>query len=142
MIKPQHDSQRKRLPDLGEKRGSRMRSIRMGTRKVMKIQDMIYGKEHDLDRVRATRHQTAHFFDTTSAQGDLGWSSGQAMGFYKLCRCDFKGKTHKGQKTPTQACDLFFKGFHLLNSRLFGGGSFHEQNKQQIFFLVLGRRVK
>jgi hypothetical protein len=36
------------------------------------------------------------FFDTTSAQGDLGWSSGQAMGVYKLCRCNFKGKTHQG----------------------------------------------
>jgi hypothetical protein len=36
------------------------------------------------------------FFDTTSAQGDLGWSSGQAVGFYKLCRCNFMGKTHKG----------------------------------------------
>jgi hypothetical protein len=35
-------------------------------------------------------------FDTTSVQGDLGWSSGQATGFYKLCRCKFKGKTHKG----------------------------------------------
>jgi hypothetical protein len=39
---------------------------------------------------------TTHFFDTTSAQGDLGWSSGQAMGFYKLCRCKFKGETLKG----------------------------------------------
>jgi hypothetical protein len=37
-----------------------------------------------------------NFFDTTSAQGDLGWSSGQAMGFYKLCRCKFKGETRKG----------------------------------------------
>jgi hypothetical protein len=36
------------------------------------------------------------FFDTTSAQGDLGWSSGQAMGVYKLCMCNFKGKTHEG----------------------------------------------
>jgi hypothetical protein len=36
------------------------------------------------------------FFDTTSAQGDLSWFSGQAMGVYKLCRCKFKGKTHKG----------------------------------------------
>jgi hypothetical protein len=35
-----------------------MRLIRMGTRKVMKIWDMIYGKKHDLDRVCATRHQT------------------------------------------------------------------------------------
>jgi hypothetical protein len=35
------------------------------------------------------------FFDT-GAQGDLGWSSGQAVGVYKLCRCNFKRKTHKG----------------------------------------------
>jgi hypothetical protein len=37
-----------------------------------------------------------HFFDTTSAQGDLGRSRVQAMGVYKLCRCNFKCKTHKG----------------------------------------------
>jgi hypothetical protein len=37
-----------------------------------------------------------NFFNTTSAQGDLDWPSGQAMGFYKLCRCKFMGKTHKG----------------------------------------------
>jgi hypothetical protein len=36
------------------------------------------------------------FFDVTSAQGDLGWSSGQAMGIHKPCRCNFKGTTHKG----------------------------------------------
>jgi hypothetical protein len=36
------------------------------------------------------------FFDTTSAQGDLGWSSGQAMGVYKMCMCKFKCRTHKG----------------------------------------------
>jgi hypothetical protein len=41
----------KRLLDRGEKRGSRMRSIRMSTRKVMKIRDRIYGKKHCLDRV-------------------------------------------------------------------------------------------
>jgi hypothetical protein len=33
------------------------------------------------------------FFDTTSAQGDLGWSSGQAVGVY---RCNSNGKTLKG----------------------------------------------
>ena len=37
------------------------------------------------------------FFDT-SAQGDLGWSSGQAVGVYKLCRCNFKGKTLRARK--------------------------------------------
>jgi hypothetical protein len=38
-----------------------MRSIRMSTRKVLKIRDMIYGKKHGLDRVCATRHQTTIF---------------------------------------------------------------------------------
>ena len=41
-----------------------MRLIRMGTRKVMKIWDMIYGKKHGLDRVWATRHQKKLFFLT------------------------------------------------------------------------------
>jgi hypothetical protein len=36
-----------------------------------------------------------YIFDT-SAQGDVGWSSGQAVGVYKLCRCNFKDKTLKG----------------------------------------------
>jgi hypothetical protein len=75
MIKPQHDSQGKRSPDPCERRGSRMRSLRTSTRKVMKIRDRIYGKKHGLDRVCATRHQR-FFFDTTSAQGDSGWSNG------------------------------------------------------------------
>jgi hypothetical protein len=39
-----------------------MRSIRMSTRKVMEIQDRIYGKKHGLDRVCAIRHQTTIFF--------------------------------------------------------------------------------
>jgi hypothetical protein len=55
---------KKRLPDPGERRGSHMRSIRMSSRKVTKIQDKIYGKKHGLDRVCATRHQiTILFFD-------------------------------------------------------------------------------
>ena len=70
MIKPQHDSQGKRLPYPGEKRGSHMTSIRVSTRKVTKIRDRIYGKKHGLDRVCATRHQTT-FFYTTSAQGSF-----------------------------------------------------------------------
>jgi hypothetical protein len=37
-----------------------------------------------------------HFFNITCAEGDLGWSSGQAVGVYKLCRCNFKDKTLKG----------------------------------------------
>jgi hypothetical protein len=49
-----------------------------------------------------------HFFYVTCAEGDLGWSSGQVVVVYKLCKCKFKGKTLKGQKIPTQACDLFY----------------------------------
>jgi hypothetical protein len=36
------------------------------------------------------------FFDTTSAQEDWGWSSGQAVGVYKLCRCITNSATHRG----------------------------------------------
>jgi hypothetical protein len=39
------------------------------------------------------------FFDTTSAQGELGLYSGQAMGVYKLCRCNFKDKHTRARKT-------------------------------------------
>jgi hypothetical protein len=62
MIKPQHDSQGKRVLDLGEKRGRRMRLLRKSTRNVMKIRDRIYGKKHGLDRVCATRHQATILF--------------------------------------------------------------------------------
>jgi hypothetical protein len=72
-----------------------MRSIRMSIRKVMKIWGRIYEKKHGLDGVWATRHQTT-FFDVTSAEEDLGWSSGQAVVVYKLCRCITKSATHKG----------------------------------------------
>jgi hypothetical protein len=75
-------------------------------------------------------------FDITSAQGDLGWSSGQVVVVYKLCKCKFKGKTLKGQKIPTQACDLiFFPGFHLLTTRSFGEGGFFLAKQATIFFI-------
>jgi hypothetical protein len=37
-----------------------------------------------------------NFFDTTSAQGNFSRFRGQAMGVYKLCRFNVKGKTLKG----------------------------------------------
>jgi hypothetical protein len=60
------------------------------------------------------------FFDT-SAQEDLGWPSGQAVGVYKLCRCKFKGKTLKGQKIPTRAWNFFFE-FSLAKLKVIWGG--------------------
>ena len=95
MIEPPHDSQGKRSPDPCERRGRQQDQLDDQQECYEVLGARIYGKKHGLDRVCATRHQQ-QFFDTTSAQGDLGWSSGQAMGFYKLCRCNFMGKTHKG----------------------------------------------
>jgi hypothetical protein len=37
-----------------------------------------------------------NFFDVTSAQGSFSRFRGQAMGIYKLCRYNFKGRRHKG----------------------------------------------
>jgi hypothetical protein len=39
-----------------------------------------------------------NFFDTTCAQGSFSRFRGQAMGVYKLCRCNFKGKTLEGAR--------------------------------------------
>jgi hypothetical protein len=52
--------------------------------------------ERNMALIGFAQLDTKRFFDTTSAQGDLGWSSGQAMRFYKLFRCNFKGKTLTG----------------------------------------------
>jgi hypothetical protein len=59
-------------------------------------------------------------FDTTSAQGSFSRFRGQAMGVYKPCRCNFKGEHTRVRKH--QHKHVFLQGFHLLNSRLFGGG--------------------
>jgi hypothetical protein len=64
--------------------------------------------------VCATRPNNKFFFDTTSAQGDLGWSSGQVMGFYKPCRCKFKCKTHESAFIP-------FVSFGDLDNNTFKG---------------------
>jgi hypothetical protein len=85
-----------------------MRSLRTSTRKVMKIRDRIYGKKHGLDRVWATRHQTTiFFFDTSSAQGDWGWSSGQATGSTSCAGVSSRVNHARVRKTLTQACVFF-----------------------------------
>jgi hypothetical protein len=55
-----------------------------------------------------TNNKYIFFFDT-SAQGDLGWSSGQAVGVYMLCRCNFKDKTLKSKKN-TNTSRIFLRG--------------------------------
>jgi hypothetical protein len=65
---------------------------------------------------------TSIFFDTTSAQGDLGWSSGQAMGIYSCAGVTSKVKHTRARKYQHKHdFFLFLKRFHLLSSRLFGG---------------------
>jgi hypothetical protein len=95
MIEPPHDSQGKDHHTC-ERRGRQQDQLDDQHECYEVLGARTYGKKHGLDRGCATRHQTTIFFDVTSAQGDLGWSSGQAVGFYKLCKCKFKGKTHKG----------------------------------------------
>jgi hypothetical protein len=58
------------------------------------------------------------------------------------CACVTSSVKHTRVNKNTSSSMKFFMRFHLLNSRLFGGGSFHEQNKQQFFLLALGRRVE
>jgi hypothetical protein len=95
MIKPQHDSQGKRLPDPGERRGMQTGSARMINRNAMKFLGQGF-MERNMALIGFVQLDTNNnFFDTTSAQEDFGWSSDQAMGVYKLCRCKFKCKTHK-----------------------------------------------
>jgi hypothetical protein len=85
----------KGLLNPSERRGSHLRSVRMRTRKAMRFG--IGSMEGNMALIGFAQLDTNNkyiFFDT-SAQGDLRWSSGQAVGVYKLCRCNFKRKTHK-----------------------------------------------
>ena len=69
----------------------------MSNRKAMKIR--IGSMERNMALIGFVQLETNNnFFDTTSAQGDLGWSSGQAVGVYKLCMCKFKGKHTRARK--------------------------------------------
>jgi hypothetical protein len=61
MIKPQHDSQGKRVLDPGEKRGRQLDQLDDQQECYEVLGVRIYGKKHGLDRVCATRHQTIFF---------------------------------------------------------------------------------
>jgi hypothetical protein len=81
MVRPQHDSQGKGLPDPGKRRDRQTGSARMINRNCYEVLGArIYGKKRGLDRVCATRYQQQiYIFFDTSAQGDLGRSSSQVM---------------------------------------------------------------
>jgi hypothetical protein len=61
MIRPQHDSQGKRVLDPGEKRDRQQDQLDDQQECYEVLEARIYGKKHDLDRVCATRHQTTFF---------------------------------------------------------------------------------
>jgi hypothetical protein len=52
--------------------------------------------ERNMALIGVAQLDTKQHFFVTCAEGDLGWSCGQAVGFYKLCRFNFKDETHKG----------------------------------------------
>jgi hypothetical protein len=79
-----------------KKRGHQTRSVRMINRNARKFLGQGF-MERNMALIGFVQLDIKQpFFDATSAQGDLGWSSGQAVGVYKLCRCNFKDKTLKG----------------------------------------------
>jgi hypothetical protein len=125
MIKPEHDSQEKGLPDPGEKRGSRMRSLRTSTRKVTKIQDRIYGKKHGLDRVYATRHQTI-FLTKVHNETWVGlavklWGSISCAGVNSRVK-------HSWVRKYQHKHESFFFEVSLAKLKVIWGGSSHEQD--------------
>jgi hypothetical protein len=52
-----------------------------------------------------------NFFDTTSAQGDLGWSSGQAVGVYSCAGVTSKVKHSRGLENTNTSRICFLGGF-------------------------------
>jgi hypothetical protein len=63
MVRPQHDSQGKGLPDPGKRRDRQTGSARMINRNCYEVLGArIYGKKRGLDRVCATRYQQQIFF--------------------------------------------------------------------------------
>jgi hypothetical protein len=72
MIKPQHDSQGKRVLDPGEKRGRQTGSARMINRNVMKFRDRIYGKNMALIVFAQLDTQQQIFFDINKCTRRLG----------------------------------------------------------------------
>jgi hypothetical protein len=73
-----------------------------------------------------------NFFDPTSAQGSFSRFRGQLWVSTSRAGATSRGKHTRVRKH--QHKHVFLQGFHLLNSRLFGGGkSFHEQNRQHFF---------
>jgi hypothetical protein len=90
----------------------------------------IYGKKHGLDRVCATRHQQQIYIFLTQVHKET-WV-GLAVKLWGSISC--AGVTPRIKHSRARKCQhkheiffVFFKRFHLLSSRLFRRGSFHEE---------------
>jgi hypothetical protein len=60
-------------------------------------EDFGQGFQKEFEARHGLREETINLFLTyINAQGSFSRFRGQAMGVYKLCRFNFKGKTHKG----------------------------------------------
>jgi hypothetical protein len=96
MIKPQHDSQGKRSPGPCERRGRQQDQLDDQQKCYEVLGARISRKKHGLDRVCATRHQQQFFLTQQVHKGTWVGLTVKSWGFYKVCRCKFKGKTRKG----------------------------------------------
>jgi hypothetical protein len=83
-----------------------MRSIRMSTRKVIKIRDRIYGKKHGLDRVCATKHQKIFLTQQVHKETWVGLAV-KLWGSISCAGVTSRVKHARVRKTLTQACDFF-----------------------------------
>ena len=81
--------------------------------------------------------QQIYFFDTTSAQGDLGWSSDQVMGSISCAGVNSRVNT-RGLEKHRHEQVIFFKWFHLLTTRPVKVVGLLWANRQQ-FLLVRGK---
>jgi hypothetical protein len=74
-----------------------------------------------------------NFFDPTSAQGSFSRFRGQLWVSTSRAGATSRGKHTRVRKH--QHKHVFLQGFHLLNSRLFGGGNLFTSRTYNIFFV-------
>jgi hypothetical protein len=126
VIKSQHDSQRKRLLDRGEKRGHQPRwLLGWAEENLMRILGQGFPRRISgwilfcaiIHQPKVFLHKQVHKEALVDLVVKLKRST-SCVGVTSSV------KHARVRKTLTQACDNFFWRFYLLNLRLFGGGPF------------------
>jgi hypothetical protein len=132
MIKPPHNSQGKRSPVPCKRRGRQQDQLDDQHDCYEVLGARTYVKKHGLVMVCATRHQMMFFLQNHVHKEVSVW---QAVKLWGSTSCT--GVISIVQHTRARKCQhmhIFLKKEgSLANSRLFGWGSFYEQNKQHFF---------